>query len=113
MKLFPTVHSTGELPPAHRSHLEGHGLTFVGPQDDPDVVLVLPGTDPVAAGPGAGTVVLVTGSDGSAVVELLASSGISVGPTEQTGVLEATDLTADDLLAWTTDAVLPVRAALT
>ncbi len=113
MSLFPTVHSTGDLPPAHRAHLEGHGLTFVGPHDDPDVVLVLPGTDPVERGEGAGLVVLVDGADAPGVTTLLAEHGISARPTEHTGVLAPTDLTADDLLAWTTDAALPVRAELT
>ena len=43
MRLFPTVHATGDLPPAHRAHLELHGLVFVAADDDPDLVLVLPG----------------------------------------------------------------------
>lgn len=111
MSLFPTVHATGDLPASHRTHLEGHGLTFVGPDDDPDVVLVLPGTAPVG---GAGVVVLVTGSEHAATTELLAARGIVIhgAPAGEPTALVPADLTGDDLLAWTTDPVLPVRATL-
>lgn len=111
MRLFPTVHATGDLPATHRAHLERHGLTFVGPDDDPDVVLVLPGAAPVG---GAAAVVLTSGADDPAVVELLASHGIVVRPAaaQDPVALVPADLTADDLLAWTTDLTLPVRATL-
>ena len=116
MRLFPTVHATGDLPPAHRAHLERHGLTFVGADDDPDVVLVLPGTAPrPAPSGGAGVVVARDGrrdaggrrscSPPAAIVVRAASA------TRPTGLVPA-DLTADDLLAWTTDVELPVRATL-
>ena len=78
MSLFPTLHATGDLPPAHRSHLERHGITLVGADDDPDVVLVLPGTDPCHDR--AGTVVVATGDDGPATVALLAAHGIVGAP---------------------------------
>lgn len=113
MRLFPTVHATGDLLPAHRAHLERHGLSFVGADDDPDLVLVLPGTAPVGTVDGTGTVVLATGDDTPEVVQLLASHGITAhaAPAPAAALVPA-DPTADDVLAWTTDAALPVRAVL-
>lgn len=114
MRLFPTVHATGDLPAPHRTHLERHGLTFVGADDGPDVVLVLPGTVTVGASGDAGLVVLASGTETPAVVDLLASRGVVVrdaAAAEPTGLVPA-DLTADDLLAWTSDVELPVRATL-
>lgn len=113
MRLFPTVHATGELPPAHRAHLELHGLVFVAADDDPDLVLVLPGTALTGPAERAGAVVLATGAETPEVAHLLASRGISVrAASVPASALVPADLTADDLLAWTTDVVLPVRAAL-
>ena len=63
MRLFPTVHATGDLPPAQRAHLELHGLAFVAADDDPDLVLVLPGTTPTGDTARTGVVVLATGSE--------------------------------------------------
>ncbi len=114
MRLFPTVHATGDLPAPHRTHLESHGLTFVGADDGPDVVLVLPGTATVGASGDAGLVVLVGGAETPAVTELLAARGVVVrvaAAAEPTGLVPA-DLTADDLLAWTSDVELPVSATL-
>ena len=113
MRLFPTVHATGDLPPAHRAHLELHGLAFVAADDDPDLVLVLPGTTPAGDTTRTGVVVLATGSETPEVARLLASRGITVHASSApaSGLVPA-DLTADDLLAWTTDVVLPVHATL-
>lgn len=114
MRLFPTVHATGDLPTPHRAHLERHGLTFVGADDDPDVVLLLPGTSTAGASGGANLVALATGAEAPEVTEVLASRGVVVraaAATQPTGLVPA-DLTADDLLAWTTDVELPVRATL-
>lgn len=108
MSLFPTLHATADLPPAHRAHLEGHGIALVGATDDPDVVLVLPGTDPVPTR--AGTVVVATVDDTSATVALLAARGIVARPTGSVGVLAAAEVGVPDLLAWTSDLTLPVRA---
>lgn len=110
MSLFPTLHATGDLPPAHRSHLEHHGIALVGVDDDPDVVLVLPGTEPVQTG--AGTIVVATGEDGPATVALLASRGIVSRPSQATGSLATAGVGVPDLLAWTGDLTLPVRAVL-
>jgi len=113
MRLFPTVHATGDLPAAHRTHLEGHGLALVGPDDDPDVVLVLPGTAPAGSSGDAGVVVLATGSDAPAVAGLLASRGVTVRAADgEESRLVADDPTADDLLAWTADLPLPVLATV-
>lgn len=114
MRLFPTVHATGDLPALHRAHLERHGLTFVGPHDDPDVVLVLAGTEPVCPTSETGVVVLASGDERPAVTRLLAEAGVVTRPDEATGAvtLVPADPTADDLLAWTTDVALPVRATL-
>src|SRR6478735_245611 len=114
MRLFPTVHATVDLPATHRGHLERHGLTFVGPQDDPDVVLVLAGTEPAGDVAGTGLVVLASGDERPAVAQLLAAAGIVARPATAVGTvaLVPADLTADDLLAWTTDVALPVRATL-
>ena len=114
MRLFPTVHATGDLPALHRAHLERHGLTFVEPHDDPDVVLVLAGTEPVGPTAGTGVVVLASGDERPAVTRLLAEAGVVTRAETATGAvsLVPADLTADDLLAWTTDVVLPVRATL-
>lgn len=113
MRLFPTVHATGDLPPTHRAHLELHGLTFVAADEDPDLVLVLPGTTPAGLVTGTGVVVLATGSETPEVAALLTDRGIAAHPSAAapSGLVPA-DLTADDLLAWTTDAMLPVRATL-
>src|SRR4051794_8145777 len=110
MSLFPTLHVTGDLPAAHRSHLENHGITLVGAGDDPDVVLVLPGTRPVAAH--AGTVVVATGDDRPATVALLATHGIAGRTTQAVGALALAAVGVPDLLAWTSDLTLPVRAVL-
>src|SRR3954453_2373920 len=101
MSLFPTLHVAGDLPAAHRSHLESHGITLVGPDDDPDVVLVLPGTEAVAAR--ARTVVVATGDDGPETVALLATHGIAGRTTQAVGVLALADIGVPDLLAWTSD----------
>ncbi len=112
MSLFPTVHVTGDLPAETRSHLERHGLALVGADDDPDVVLVLPGTSR-SAGAG-GTVVLSDGRPTADVADLLTSHGLTVqAAAGEPADLVAADLTADDLLAWTTDPALPVLATLT
>ncbi|MDQ0373767.1 hypothetical protein J2X26_002078 [Cellulomonas humilata] len=113
MRLFPTVHATGDLAPAQRAHLELHGLAFVAADDDPDLVLVLPGTTPAGDTTRTGVVVLATGSETPEVAGLLASRGITVHASSApaSGLVPA-DLTADDLLAWTTDVVLPVHATL-
>ena len=113
MRLFPTVHATGDLAPAQRAHLELHGLAFVAADDDPDLVLVLPGTTPAGDTTRTGVVVLATGSETPEVARLLASRGITVHASSApaSGLVPA-DLTADDLLAWTTDVVLPVHATL-
>src|SRR3954453_16498423 len=98
MSLFPTLHVTGELPNAHRAHLERHGITLVGADDEPDVVLVLAGTDPVQTP--AGSVVVTTGDDGAATAALLASRGVVGHSTQSTGPLVLADLGGTDLLAW-------------
>src|SRR6187431_91219 len=105
MRLFPTVHATGALPSGLRAHLELHGLVLVGADDDPDLVLVLPGTAPAGAVARTGVVVLATGAEAPEVAHLLASRGITAhaAATPPSGLVPA-DLTADDLLAWTTDA---------
>src|SRR3954454_14520958 len=112
MRLFPTVHATGDLPAAHRAHLERHGLTLVGRDDDPDVTLVLPGTDPVETASGAGVVVLLSGEPAPAVSRLLASQGIAALSVAElsTEALVPADPGGDDLLAWTSELRLPVRA---
>lgn len=113
MRLFPTVHATGDLPPAHRAHLELRGLAFVAADEDPDLVLVLPGTTPTGPVAGTGVVVLASGSETPEVTALLADRGITAhASTAPASGLVPADLTADDLLAWTTDPVLPVRATL-
>jgi hypothetical protein len=113
MRLFPTVHATADLSAEHRTHLAEHGLELVGAHDDPDVVLVLPGTAPAGALGQAGVVVLATGSETTEVAGLLASRGARVLAADGQGSgLVPADPTADDLLAWTTDVVLPVRATL-
>ena len=115
MRLFPTVHATGDLPPAHRAHLERHGLTFVGADDDPDVVLVLPGTAPGRrrrAAPASSS--LATGRrapEVAAPARRPRDHRARRRRRRPTGLVPA-DLTADDLLAWTTDVGLPVRATL-
>lgn len=112
MTLFPTVHPTGDLPAPLRAHLEGHGVRFVGAGDDADVVLVLPGTAP-AGPPAAGVVVLASGTEAPDVAGLLASRGVTVrAAAGDMSALVPADPTADDLLAWTTDPVLPVCATL-
>src|SRR4051795_9730152 len=108
MSLFPTLHATGDLPPGHRSHLEHHGITFVGGDEDPDVVLVLPGTHPVPTRGGA--VVVVTGDDAPATVAVLAARGIGACAADATGPLGLADVGVPDLVAWTSDLTLPVRA---
>src|SRR4051794_38158015 len=114
MRLFPTVHATGDLPARHRAHLERHGLAFVGPDDDPDVILVPPGAEPGAAVGTAGAVVLVTADSTPAVTRLLATHGITAEPGRGSDpvALVPADLTADDLLAWTSELRLPVHATL-
>src|SRR5690349_7127791 len=101
MRLFPTVHATGDLPALHRAHIERHGLTFVGAQYDPDVVLVLAGTEPAGPTAGTGVVVLASGDERPDVTRLLAEAGVITRPEAATGAvaLVAADPTADDLLA--------------
>src|SRR4051812_29833225 len=111
MRLFPTVHVTGALPPAQQAHLERHGLVMVGAQDDPDLVLVLPGTAPGPAGTGAGGVVLATGAEPPGAAGLLPPGGIAApgGPGPPSSVVPA-DLPGDAPLAWPAARALPVCA---
>src|SRR4051812_41638107 len=103
MRLFPTFHATGDLPAAHQAHLERHGLTPVGRDDDPDVTLVLAGTEPgEQPTAGSGLVILLSGDHRPSVAQLLAKHGI-VALAEDAAASQAlvpADLGGDDLLAW-------------